>query len=179
MTAGWSPVENHQLTGGRPHIQPEVLQLPVGALQDAVVVLHGEEFAPLNDVKLQGVPWKSKHHPLSLALFKLTWRMWIWDVNVMLSAHDRLDLIKRLEKAHSFRKIPLGWMTTMFPEAAPYPPPAAGHWVQMILPWAHVMAQCHQPGPLWIQRVEAGWRKACSLKVNQPNQQNTQIKIPG
>jgi len=101
MTAGWSPLENNQLTGGRtvcinsrPHIQPEVLQLPVGALQYAVVVLHGEEFAPLNDVKLQGVPCKSKHHPLSLAFFKLTWRMWIWDVNVTFSAHDRLDLIK-------------------------------------------------------------------------------------
>lgn len=64
----------------------------------------------------------------------------------------------------------------MFPEAAPYPPPAAGHWVQMILPWARVMTQCHQPGPLSIQR--AGWREACNLKVNQPNQQNTQIKIP-
>lgn len=71
----------------------------------------------------------------------------------------------------------LGGMTTMFPEAAPYPPPAAGHWVQMILPWARVMTQCHQPGPLSIQR--AGWREACNLKVNQPNQQNTQIKIPG
>ena len=68
----------------------------------------------------------------------------------------------------------------MFPEAAPYPPPAAGHWVQMILPWARVMTQCHQPGPLSIQR--AGWREACNLKVNQPNQQkhsnqNTQARL--
>ena len=38
---------------GRPHGQPEVLQLPVGALQYAVVILHGEEFAPLNNVSFK------------------------------------------------------------------------------------------------------------------------------
>ena len=63
-----------KIINGRPHIQPEVLQLPVGALQYTVVVLRWEECTPLSDVKLQGVPWKSKRHPLSLASFKLTWR---------------------------------------------------------------------------------------------------------